>query len=261
MRIQLVKGADADGSLLNIQTHDLLHELLEKIPSVDLLSPNPDVIHIMGEWNSHTEAILKDAVQRHIAVVYTPLCALSPWKNATSKVTHLSWKATMVVASGAMEQEYLDDGSTDRHLMLIKNACTTNTTTADDMVTQYLIAYDEAVRINDQQLWTQVDSKVALIKNTDATMMQLCRQFIYAQYLFQRRNIPQPFINDLATLLKQSNYDEDRLADILHLIRLHAFVARLETVMAEVSSLTEGYMPIPSLNDKTTKVILSYLTT
>ncbi|MDO4195067.1 MAG: hypothetical protein Q4D33_02825, partial [Prevotellaceae bacterium] len=81
-----------------------------------------------------------------------------------------------------------------------------------------------------------------------------------AQYLVQRKNLPQIFLNQLADVMERSDYDEDKLAGVLKLIKLYQFTQNIEHVMMTTANLGEGYMPVPYKEDKASKAMLDMIT-
>ncbi len=259
MRIRVVTASDPANDGIARKTSDVLAKEIESSPSAVLTDENPDVIHIIGAWDAPSTAIAKEATRKSIALVHTPLGSLSPWFKPTASHLKLSAGLQAVVASGVMEQELLDDAEKD-NLRLILNCVTTYTTTPGDMASAYIKVYEEAAASTDASIWKAIDSKMSLLGETDESIIAICRELLYAQYLHKRNNIPKRFIDSLSELMTRSDYDEDHMADLLKLLSLYDFTQRLEYAMQEKSTLTEGFMPIPLLDDKGARDMASYVT-
>ncbi len=259
MRIRVITASDIVGDGIAERTCRTLTEEIESARSAILTDENPDVIHVIGGWDTHSIAAAREAQTKRIAWVHTPLGSISPWFNPSSSHMRLSMKATMLVASGAMEQELLDEGDRD-NLRLILNATTTATTTAQEMASAYMEVYSEAAKITDKGIWDDIDAKMKLLNEHDGGIIGICRNLLYAQYLHKRGSIPRKFLDGLSSLMTSSDYDEDHMADILRLISLYDFTQRLEYAMQERSTLTEGFMPIPLKDDKEARDILGKVT-
>lgn len=259
MRIRLVQAAETDNTGIAGLTIEMLRSELEKDSSIVLTDTNPDVIHIIGGWDNSSRAIAKDACTRFIAFVHTPLSSLTPWQKPTTSSKKMTASATAVVASGQMEYELLNDDSINR-LKLILNAVITATTSTNKMVEQYMTVYNEAVKKQDEALWAEVKGKVSLLKIEDPTIVTLCERILYAHYLYQRQSIPQSYIDDLSVLMTKSDYDEGKMGEVLKLIHLDLFTQQLEFVMKSKSTLTDGFMPIPCKEDKTSQQMLNIIT-
>lgn len=259
MRIRVVTASDPANDGIARKTSDQLAKEIEHSPTAVLTAENPDVIHIIGAWDTPSTSIAKEATRKSIAVVHTPLGSLSPWYKPATIHMKLSAGLQAVVASGMMEQELLDD-ATGGNLRLILNCVTTNTTTPSEMASAYLSVYEEATASTTGSIWKAIDSKMSLIGETDESIIAICRELLYAQYLHKRNNIPRRFIDSLSELMTKSDYDEDHMADLLKLLSLYDFTQRLEYAMQEKSTLTEGFMPIPPLDDKGAKDMVNYIT-
>lgn len=259
MRIRLFLGADPDKNNIPERTLNLIKGELEKDSSIVLTDENPDVIHIIGAWTTAAVGIAKDALAKYIAIVHTPVCSLSPWFKPSSAQVKLTSRCTTVVASGQMENELLDNENR-KNITMILNAVVTATTNAENMTNSYKEVYRQAIKSTDDTLWNDVEHKVSLVKEDNAVILNISKNLLYAQYLYQRKNFPQIFLNSLSELLTKSDYDEDRLGEVLKLIRLYTFTQHLEYVMQESSQLTEGFMPVPMKKDKVADEMLTLIT-
>lgn len=259
MRLRILSNTDIDGNGLYLKTKETLVSEIGKDDGFILTDENPDVVHIIGAWDNHAVKIANDAIKRHIAWVYTPAGALSPWYKPTSSHSKLSFKASATISSGAMEQELLS-GQDSRKLHLILNAVTTATTTQEEMATQYKEVYKLAFDNTDEALWEEVNKRIGMLKEKDESILEISRNLLYAQYLSVRGNIPQKFLNKLSALMTDSNYNEDTMAEVLKLINIDIFTQHLEYVMMEKSELTEGFMPIIYKKDSTSEKMISIVT-
>lgn len=259
MRIRLFLGADLDNNKIPERTLQLLRSELEKDKSIVLTDQNPDVIHFIGAWNSASQGIAKDAHTKYIATIHTPLASLSPWQKPSSTHVKLTSKCTFIIASGLMEKELLDEGSRT-NLQLIPNAITTKTTSKETMVDEYKKVYSDAITTTDSTLWTDIEHQVSMIRESDEAILNICKNLLYAQCMYIRKNIPQSFLNKMSECLYKSDYDEDRLGEVLKLIKLYVFTQRLEYLMQETAGLTEGFMPLPMKEDKAAKAMQEFIT-
>ena len=128
------------------------------------------------------------------------------------------------------------------------------------MASEYKNVYENVIKTNDDALWEDVEHQVGLIKESDPVILNICKNLLYARKLSERKNIPQIFLNQLADLLEKSDFDEDKLGEVLKLIRLYEFTQRLEYLMQETANLTEGFMPVPRKEDKTARAMLRIIT-
>lgn len=259
MRLKIVNTPDIDNNGISQKTKDMLVAAFAQDDSIVLTDENPDVLHVIGAWNASSAKTAADAVKRFVALVHTPLGSLSPWYRPTASYMKLSSRATATVASGRMEHELLS-GQEMCNLCLVLNAVTTATTTPAEMASGYRETYREATEKNDVTLWNEVNRRIGLLKEKDTAIQEICKNILYAQYLYRRRNIPHKFLDKLSTLMTDSNYNEDTMTEVLRLIKLDVFAQHLEYVMMEKSGLTEGFMPIIYKKDKVSEKMLDLVT-
>lgn len=259
MRIRLFLGADPDNNKIAARMFDILKEELSKDSTIVLTDENPDVIHFIGAWTASAVGIAKDAMAKFIATVHTPLGSLCPWQKPSSANVRLTSKCSAIISAGQMEQELLDDGNR-KNLQMILNPVVTSTTTNEKMAAEYKELYRKIIKSTDDSLWDEVENKVKLIKEDDAVILNICKNLLYAQHLTVRKNLPLVFLKGLAELFVKSDYDEDRLGEVLKLINLFLFTQHLEFVMQESAQLTEGFMPLPMKADKVANNMLTLIT-
>ena len=120
-----------------------------------------------------------------------------------------------------------------------------------------LLKHDEQIRneIKKQaeKAWETIESKE--ITRQKATFLDILQQTLYCQYLFNRQHLQRRTLQRLAETMTDADYNEDIMAKVLHEQQLEKFMASLETVMEETASLTEGFMPIDSSDDRLAKQI------
>lgn len=257
MRIKIIKGYSADSSAYLDSVFDMLSSQLNA--HVTLTDTNPDVVHVVGGWNSATRAEANTALARFIPVVHTPLASLSPWLRPSVSDIKLSGQCLALVASGSMEYSLLD-GASHNHTILIPCAVSSALTTPQQMVSSYITTYDKVISENDTALWASATEKADLLKVDSDTIRELCRRVLYAHSMYVRQNIPLSMLRSLAQLMTESEYDEDFFCELLRLIHLDFFMARLQTVMHSHELLQEGYMPLRMVDDKQTAAIAALVT-
>ncbi len=259
MRISIVCGADPCGDKIGRQTCDILADQFSRVKAVVLTAENPDILHVVGGWDANSMKLARHATQCHIPYIHTPLGTLSPWLRPTVGQQRLSSSAHALVASGLMEQKLLLKYNIER-LQLILNPVITSLTTQTEMAYAYLTAYERNTSSNDTTIIENIDNKMRLLNEGDENIVAICRYLLYAQYLCQKQNIPLTFLHELTQAMVNADYDEEHFADVLDLMNLYDFTQRLEYVLSQKSTLTEGFMPIPFLNDKEARDMLKIVT-
>ncbi len=259
MRVNIVCGVDLSGNKLARSTCDVLADQMSREKAFLLTEENPDMVHFVGAWDDESVALAKKCRKCRIPFVHTPLGSLSPWNKPSVGQLRLSAAACAVVASGMMEQKLLTSEGVE-NVQLILNAVTTRTTTPSEMAYAYMMVYAKNEKANDVKLWEDVDAKLNLLSEDDKGIVAICRNLLYAKYLYEKHSIPKAFLGELATLMEGSDYDEDHFADVLRLISLYDFAARMEYLLGEYGGLTEGFMPIPMNGDKEARVMARMVT-
>lgn len=84
---------------------------------------------------------------------------------------------------------------------------------------------------------------------------RLIATFKYLRKLVLRRQIAMMHLIELDKELRLHECEEDRLCERLSEINLLKFAGRLMQVMSDMTGLTEGYMPVPPLDDRIAKKI------
>ncbi len=259
MRIRIVKASDICKDGIAEKTCQALAEEFGRDSSITLTDENPDVIHIVGAWDASSMSIANDAAAKFIAWMHTPLGSLSPWHKPSNNQLKLSGSAPKVIASGTMEKELLQD-TCKENLKIILNAVTTNTTSMRDMAASYLAVYQEVCKSMAFTLQKHLSCLMKPLLLDDENITFILHEFIYAQYLYKKGNLPKLFLDSLAQQMTQRNYDENRMAELFKQMGIYEFSQRLEYVMQEQSSLTEGFMPVPMLCDKEAKNMTKLIT-
>ncbi len=258
MRVNLVCGSELCSDMIVKTTYDMLVDQLCRLQEVTLTAEHPDVVHVLGAWSAAAITSATSATKRHIPLIYTPLGALAPWHKPTASHQRRAATAQALIASGVLEQRLLS--KEDSIPQLILNAVTTKTTTPTAMAYAYIALYDRHIKHYEEQRREEIEAKVRLLNEDDQQIVALCRTLLYAQYLYERHNIPKPFLRQLTALLTTSDFDEDHFADVAKLISLYDFTRRIEYVMREQTGLTEGFMPLPMSSDKAARAMLSAVT-
>ncbi len=260
MIVNVLCGGDVcrDGVLQ--KTYALLLDELEHIDNIVVSKDRPAVVHVLGAWTPALTAMAKGYDKRHIPIVYTPLASLSPWNKPSTAQFTMAAMAELLVATGTMEQTLLAKLRATR-LVLVENAIVTRQLTPTEMAQRYVDVYSHAIRSYDAHLWAEVDSKVQLLNESDSSIIALCRNILYGKALYERGAMPQTFLSDLAKQLYVLDCDESHCADVLALLGITTFMQRLEYVLQASAGLTEGFMPIPLLHDKTAHAMMKMIIT
>ena len=160
-------------------------------------------------------------------------------------------------ACGKHEYEYLQQLFTPTTITWLKNPVTATDITVAEFASAIQRFYQEVLEHHEDFIWSLIRQRIGLLhlKEEQPAIFQVLQQILYVEYKFKRKQILSSNIEELGHLMHETNYDEDELAKNLQLLKVHGFMASLEQVMEERQLLSEGFMPIPPLQNRLTKNI------
>ena len=122
---------------------------------------------------------------------------------------------------------------------------------------------DKVIAKYEQRKAEKIKERVALSlgehkeqDNEDAILEQL----LQIESRIPHQNIPLSYLQKLQILLHDTEYNDDILEERIEQLKIRKFSQRVFQVMAETTGLTEGYMPIEAIEDKTSKQIQKIIT-
>ena len=226
---------------------ELLQQQLEEAGhTVVYEGSDVDLIHILGAPTYRAKKMLGGARTRLIPVVWSPMRTVNKWMLQHATAVHV-W--------GLHEQEQLQKLAKNATDLLIKNPIITNDITNKGLLAGITQLYKSILEKHDTQMRADIESRIAKMGETEETLHKVLFEFLYMRYLFQRHAIPVDELRNMRNLMTASNYNEEEMSSILKKLKLHDFIASLETVMEEEASLTEGFEPVTSLDNHLTKKI------
>uniref|UniRef100_A0AB33JHL9 Uncharacterized protein n=1 Tax=Prevotella sp. GTC17260 TaxID=3236796 RepID=A0AB33JHL9_9BACT len=259
MRIQVVTSSAIKKETLSAQyISTMQHELtLEGTNFED--NKSVDLIHIMGKLDLALLRLIKTANSKKIPILYSPLASIVSWQHSplqyALKKCHLTFHAT-----GKHEKQYIQQHFQPHEVYLVKNPIVTNDGASSDLYKQLLELYTKVTSEHDQQIRRQIKQQVDQFESTDHQLQTLCNEFLYAQYLFHRDSLNPAFAQQLADKMQTADYNEDLMGEILQKLEIYSFVASLEQAMLQTTTLTEGFIPIPAIDNRTARKIAEMIT-
>ena len=214
-----------------------------------------DFLHVIGLPTSSVIRHLQQERERLIPIVYSPLGTIAPWSKIPIPQTlgkYIAWHAC-----GKHEYEYLQQLFTPTTITWLKNPVTATDITVAEFASAIQRCYQEVLEHHEDFIWSLIRQRIGLLhlKEEQPAIFQVLQQILYVEYKFKRKQILSSNIEELGHLMHETNYDEDELAKNLQLLKVHGFMASLEQVMEERHLLSEGFMPIPPLQNRLTKNI------
>lgn len=81
----------------------------------------------------------------------------------------------------------------------------------------------------------------------------VCTMLLNLRFEIRRGTASKRHLTDVYELLRYTDYDEDRVARMLGRLHMQRFTRRLLAILDDALGLTEGFMPLPPLDDDGTR--------
>ena len=260
--------SESDKSLSGLFARVLLSQY-QSIVDIVLTDEKPDIVHLIGVPNTKLYDKAKELCRLEIPYVYSPLGASLPW-NAKSKEmdsqTYSSDALNYVLsnASAIHTCSQLHDSikkqKEDVVLSIIYNPIITSDIAEEEFANRMYKLYHSTIADFDANIRKRIKNRISSLNESCEQTCIIIQKIMYAEYLYKRGNIPQNILNDLAKTMMEADYDEDHMEELLNSQGLEVFTGRLEQIMLDQSILSEGFMPVSIVNDKTTDRIKEIIT-
>lgn len=264
MRLQLVATQQLSPLNINLSLFSLLQEELSKRDGMIITEQAPDLVHVFGIWDNNTANMVKKEFNRKVPVVYTSLQGLQAMASkgcgydaisAKRLRNEILKKVSTVHVCGTKEQEQIAKSCKKTTTHIIYNPFFTSKTTNENVVNEMLRLYEDTYKAHEQDIKASITSKVESVESTDKNIITVCCKILYVKYMMLRGGITQALLDDLCSTMTTLQYDEDIMERVCSQLRIKSFAASLFAVLARKASLTEGFMPFPSVENKMTDTI------
>lgn len=263
----------------SVDVHGEYAQLLrEGCETADTLA-EADVVHLLGAWSFKAARIARRARRMGIPYMVTPLGAVSPWNRTHPRWRRLlqTWlyekrmltRAHTLIATSEMERSYLLGLKWNPQVFHIANSLLTRTIAPAGMVQLNRQAAGHSLELFEQARTEAVTRATAFVDDmtfgeaesgqTWPNEREIVGQIMRIHLRMAHRNIPDTYIDRLNSLLNHTEYNDDIVAEALHRLGLTRFARSLFGVMATVTGLTEGFMPLPALSSRQGKTIGRYI--
>ena len=145
-------------------------------------------------------------------------------------------------------------------LSIIYNPIITSDIAEEEFANRMYKLYHSTIADFDANIRKRIKNRISSLNESCEQTCIIIQKIMYAEYLYKRGNIPQNILNDLAKTMMEADYDEDHMEELLNSQGLEVFTGRLEQIMLDQSILSEGFMPVSIVNDKTTDRIKEIIT-
>ena len=232
-------------------------------------SPAPDVVHLFGKPDVAATRYLNRAHRLHVPIIVSPL-------GITNKPSrHILHIATCIHACSPTEAKAIATNGKDNgnlsplKLITIPNPLLTHSVTAEQTASRFAQLYADTIADNDERVTRQMVANITkAVEEAQLSIPSEARPpvafpltsdialwVLKSQLLIARRKLPHTFLLQFADTLNHQPYNEDQLIALLCAMKLRALMGRLLQVMAETAQLTEGFMPMPPIDDRITEKI------
>lgn len=214
-----------------------------------------DILHAVGAPTQAIISRMRNSRRRLIPVLYSPLATISPWNNSCYE--KFITKKGFIHAVGESEQKYLQEKYKGAEVVLIKNPEVTHDISQTLFSANFKQLYEEVIIKHEDAIKDNIAKRIDKLKDDiqDDVLKDVLKSCLYLRYRYHRRQISQQELDDFSALLIKSDYDEDKMAEILERLKVYDFMESLEKVMQDKSQLTEGFMPITAVENSLTKKI------
>ena len=277
MRVQVIISGKNDASVVSESDKSLsglfarvLLSQYQSIVDIVLTDEKPDIVHFIGVPNTKLYDKAKELCRLEIPYVYSPLGASLPW-NAKSKemdsqtyssdaLNYVLSNASAIHACSQLENDSIKKQKEDVVLSIIYNPIITSDIAEEEFANRMYKLYHSTIADFDANIRKRIKNRISSLNESCEQTCIIIQKIMYAEYLYKRGNIPQNILNDLAKTMMEADYDEDHMEELLNTQGLEVFTGRLEQIMLDQSILSEGFMPVSIVNDKTTDRIKEIIT-
>ena len=271
MRIQIYASNKTRSEEINGTLISALERLYQNHSDIILTDENPDIVHVFGAWELDTCKYVSQLYKKTIPYVYSPLGGLLPWKLKRNSMENqqlvlysaqkkMTMRASMIHVCGLLEKESIEKSKWNEAITFIKNPIITNSISEETMAEELLKIYGEIIASYDFKVHEDIQNKVNNLEEEDENIRLIFGKILAAQHQVNRGYIKQETLDDLSHVMIAADYDEDAMANLLQKHHLDLFAARLEQVLLDESTLTEGFTTLPPIQDKETESIRKSIT-
>ena len=247
---------DVNNGLCGAICHGLLnHDNIEAVDSYE------DIIHVFGNWSHKNLCLIRNLRSKQIPVIFSALkglsCLLSDTGNTTRNINilctirNIAATGAIIHVCGPVEYNIIKKTAKTANVKIISNAMLTSSTSMPSMVNSFAKLYTTAYYENDENIKASIHDTVSQYGIHDNNMSEICEKMLYLKHLKRKGVIRRTFLDETTELLRNADYDENVMLQVLEKMKISRFAENAMALMAEESTLTEGFMPITAIEGKT----------
>lgn len=260
MRVKLITINNNIPYCHNIAMVTQIEDAVCKNTEIEIVDTSPDIVHMFGQWSLRSEQKIKEWVKLKIPVIFTSIDGMSSLIHSqTSIVKKIVTASTSICVSGPKEQNILLSRFGATNIQIIANPLVTSTITEKEFANKIYETYQKQIEEFDKDIRRGIQKQMVKLKEKNDTISKICSTLLYAQYQVHRKDLRKSVIDELVQTLMTEHYDEDKVCKDLKALDIYRFSQRMMSVAQQYATLTEGFMPVPALDDDTTSQIIDTL--
>lgn len=262
MRIQYIVSCRYNTNDVSIRFMTLLEEHICKFDHIEIVDKAPDLVHICGDWDIRTIRHIKRVIHNEIPVIFTSHTGLGFFSRKTRQhqkimIRKIAQQVSAVHVFGPLEKEKTKSTYPQTKIYVVSNPYVSATTDINKMISQMTEMYNSVISNHDTWKKERIKNKIKVLYSKEDNISAICSRFLYIRYLLNKGYIPIETLKDTASMMTTQQYDEDEMEKLIKKLEIYDFVSSLLYVMHEKASLTEGFMPIQSANNRLSETILN----
>lgn len=260
MRVKYIIPFNQHLDCINHKMYELICHELKTRDYVDVVDSNPDIVHVFGMWNAHNASCVEKYRSIGVPVVFTCVEGLAPLIDAEGYPTkdmstrhalkRISKLKTVVHVCGTAEESLIKQIAKNTYTRQIKNPYVTSLTTVQLMSEAICNLYVSEIQANEARIKRDIDQYIEHMGSDDKCINNVCARILYIRKRYKMQNIPYAYLTETAETMTQTNYDEDLMRTTLEKMKLSKFAAHTMSLLRNKANLTEGFMPLASLEGK-----------
>lgn len=262
MRILFIDNCNTSACPTCFGLQNLLVKSMETFGDIDVVNSSPDIVHMFGDWSESSVKKVKSFSNIGIPLVFSATEGLSsllnrdgfPKKSIAHKriVKEISQHA-YIHCYGSTEDKLLRSIFSRLKSKVILNPEYTSLTNNENAATAFHDLYTSVYSSHELSIRKSIEGKISKVCKEQVTISEICFRLLYIKYLFKRSGIKQNYLDEVSRFMIDNGYDESLMREKLKALHLLKFASSCMSLLEQVSTLTEGFMPVVASNDKTTR--------
>lgn len=268
MRIKFIVTNKIDMSSVNYGLYECLINHFAEDDNMEIVDDKEDVVHAFGLWNHTWTNKVRRIRKREVPIIFTCLSGASSLYNTSGNLIHNRFvrkSITNIVNANAMihscgkyEKEALQRIAPNANVSIIHNPNFTKSVTIEDTLGYFIQLYKQVINDNDIKIFDDIESNVSAKLDKSlcnspveyTNIVEIATRIIYLQHLYNKRAIPQSYLDEISECMTSYDYNEKLMNRLLHDMNKYQLASYVMALLSSASTLTEGFMPVPLCESK-----------